>query len=346
MDSGRRFDIAAVAIVFLVFLVTVYLTKEFLSTILLSIVLVFLLKPVYALLFRVTKHGQISSLLSMMVMLILILAVILGLTGVLLVEISNLVESGALSEIRFSTVSNDLNIWLQNILPGLIYQYVKEIGDIPATIAFYLSPIAEGELASFASNVPALFAQAIVAIFFTYYILIDGSAFVKKAVELLPETKRSAVHYFLQELNSIYTTLFTVYFTTSMLSGVLAAVGFYLLGIPYPLVLGALVAVFTLIPLVGPPFVFVPMAIYYLLLGQLTMSLVILVFGTIVLMVIPENVIRPHLALKSARIHPIVTVLAYTAPIFVVGIMGVFIGPTLYGFLLAAYRAAAHYREI
>jgi predicted PurR-regulated permease PerM len=346
MDLGRRFDIAAVAIVFLVFLATVYLTKEFLSTILLSVVLVFLLKPVYALLFKITKHGQLSSLLSMMVMMILILVVILGLTGVLLVEISNLAKSGALSEIRFSTISNDLNLWLQSILPGLIYQYIKGIGDIPAAIASYLSPIAERELASFASNVPGLFAQAIVAIFFTYYILIDGSAFVKQAVELLPKTKRSAVHYFLQELNSIYTTLFTVYFTTSVLSGILAAVGFSLLGIPYPLVLGALVAIFTLIPLVGPPFVFVPMAVYYLMLGDLTMSLVLLVFGTLVLMVIPENVIRPHLALKSARIHPIVTVLAYTAPIFVVGVIGVFIGPTLYGFLLAAYRAAAHYREI
>ncbi|HUI39779.1 MAG TPA: hypothetical protein VLY86_02520, partial [Methanothrix sp.] len=94
MDPGRRFDIAAVALVFLVLLVTIYLTKEFLSTILLSIVLVFLLKPVYSFLFRITKHGQLSSLLSMMVMLILIFAVILGLTGVLLVEISNLAKSG------------------------------------------------------------------------------------------------------------------------------------------------------------------------------------------------------------------------------------------------------------
>lgn len=346
MDLSRRFDIAAGTLVLLVFLVTVYLTKDFLSTILLSIVLVFLLKPIYALLFRITNHGQLSSLLSMMMVFVVILAVILGLTSVLLAEISNLVESGALSEIRFSTISYDLDLWLQSELPGLIYQYVKEIGDIPATIASYLSPIAERELASFASNVPGLFAQSIVAVFFTYYILIDGKALVNQAVDLLPRTKRSLVRYFLQELGSIYTTLFTVYFTTSMLSGVLAAVGFYLLGIPYPLVLGAVVAVFTLIPLLGPPFVFVPMVVYYLLLGDLTMSLVLLVFGTLILMVIPENVIRPNLALRSSRIHPIITVLAYTAPIFVVGIIGVLLGPTLYGFLLAAYRAAIHYREI
>lgn len=110
--------------------------------------------------------------------------------------------------------------------------------------------------------------------------------------------------------------------------------------------MGTLVALFTLIPLVGPPVVFVPMALYYFFNGDYSMSLVLIIFGVVALMVIPENVIRPHLALKSARIHPIITVIAYTAPIFVLGIMGVIVGPTLYGFLLAVYRTVVHYRQI
>ena len=346
MDFSRRFDIASCAIVFFVFMLTIYLTKDFLSTILASIVLVFLLKPIYAPVFRFTRHGQLSSLVSLMIMFLVILLVLLGLTTVLLVEISNLVNSGELSGIRFTTISDDLNLWLEGNLPGTLYQYIREIGDIPAAMAAYLSPIAEKELTGFASNLPALFAQIIVAIFFTYYILIDGKAFVNRAVDLLPLTKRGLVRNFFEELNSIYTTLFTVYFTTSMLSGVLAAVGFYLLGVPYPWVLGAVVAIFTLIPLIGPPFVFVPMAIYFLILGDFTKSLILLIFGTVMLMVVPENVIRPHLAMRSAAIHPIITVLAYTAPIFVVGIIGVIVGPMLYGFLLAAYRSAMYYREI
>jgi len=354
MDFGRRFDIAVEAFVLLVFLVTVYLTKDFLSTILLSVVLVFLLEPLYVVMYRITKHGQVSSLLSLMIVFVLILAILLGLTTVLLVEISNLEQSGAISNVQFSTIPQDLDQWVQSKLPAWLYQYlynigykyVQEIGDIPETIASWLFPIVERELTAFAGNLPVMFAQLIVVIFFTYYILIDGKIIVSRAVDLLPREKRSMVHYFLQELNGIYNTLFTVYFTTSMLSGVLAAIGFSLLGIPYPFVLGAVVAVFTLIPLLGPPFVFVPMVLYYLLMGDLIMSLVLLLFGIVVLIVIPENIIRPHLAMKSSQIHPIVTVLAYTAPIFVVGIMGVIIGPTLYGFLLAVYRSVIHYREI
>jgi len=354
MDVSRRFDIAVEFFVLLVFLVTVYLTKDFLSTILLSVVLVFILKPLYEAIYRITKHEQVSSLFSLLIVFIIILAILLGLTTVLLVEISNLEQSGALSNVQFSALPQDLDQWLQSKIPAVIYQYlydisykyVQEIGDIPSTIATWLFPIVERELTAFAGNLPVMFAQLIVVIFFTYYILIDGKIIVSRAVDLLPKEKKSMVRYFLQELNGFYNTLFTVYFITSMLSGVLAAIGFSLLGIPYPFVLGVVVAVFTLIPLLGPPFVFVPMVLYYLLMGDLIRSLILLIFGVVVLMVIPENIIRPHLAMKSSRIHPIVTVLAYTAPIFVVGIIGVIIGPTLYGFLLAVYRSMIHYREI
>jgi predicted PurR-regulated permease PerM len=346
METSRRFDIAAAITVFLVLIITVYLTKNFLSTILLSIVLVFLLKPVFGYLYRVTRQSQLSSFFSIMVMFIVILSVLLGLSSVLLIEISNLQRSGALTELRFSRISEEFDLWMVENLPEPAAMYVKQVGDIPAAIASWASPIAEEQLSSFAAHLPDLFAQSIVVIFFTYYILIDGEQIAARTIDLLPRERRGMVSHFFQELNMIYTTLFTVYFTTSMLSGVLAALGFYVLKIPYPLVLGAVVALFTLIPLVGPPFVFVPMAIYYALAGNYAMSAILLVFGTVVLMVIPENIIRPHLAHRSARIHPIITVLAYTAPIFVVGIIGVIVGPTFYGFLLAVYRTIIYDREV
>jgi predicted PurR-regulated permease PerM len=346
MDLDRRLENIAQITVLLAIIVTVYLTKDFLSTLLLSIVLVYLLKPIYAAFFRLTKHGQISSFSSLLIVFLAIVGVLLGLISLLATEVSNLQMSGDLADIRLANLSEDLNAWMELYIPDPLYGLVKEIGDIPSAIAAWTIPIVERELSSFASELPILFAKAIVAIFFTYYILIDGRYIAEKAVELLPYKKRGVTKHFLRELNGIYTTLFTVYFTTSMLSGVLAAIGFLVLGIPYHIVLGAVVGVFTLIPLLGPPFVIVPMAIYYLLQNDIGKSIILLIFGAVVLIVIPENVIRPHLALRSSRIHPIVTVLAYTAPVFVVGVVGVIIGPTLYGFLLAVYRTAVYYREI
>jgi predicted PurR-regulated permease PerM len=346
MEIGRRFDIAVDITILMIFIFTMYMSMDFLSAIPLSIVLIYLLKPVYAGIFRLTRHEGLSSFFSLMIVFAVILAVLIGLSDVLLIEISNIQRSGALAAIRLSSISNDLTLWMNNSLPTPVVLYVKGVGDIPAAIANWITPITETQLSGFVSGLPMLFAESLIAIIFTYYMLIDGRHILDRTLELMPKTKRGIFHHFLQELDSIYTTLFTVYFTTALVSGSLAALGFYLLGIPYPLVWGVLVAVLALIPFPGPPVVYVPMAIYYILIKDYQIGIILLVFGAIVITLIPTNIIAPQLALRTARIPPILTLLAFIAPIFVLGIVGVIVGPIFYGLLLAIYRTEVYYRGI
>lgn len=356
MDSinfSRLFNIAAGIAVILAILIAIYLTKEFLTTILLSVIIVYILKPVYATFFKLTRRNRVSSFLVILIVAVLILVFLLVIADILLTEISNLQKSGALSRNWIIDTILGLEMWTKSFLPAWIYSYMLEVAspyaqkvsDIPVAIASFIFPIIQDKLNSFVSNLPLIFAQLIIIVFLIYYILVDGKSFIIWALDLLPSENRGIIQVFLFELNSIYTALFTVYFTTSLLSGVFAAIGFSLLGIRYPIILGAIVAFFTFMPMLGPPLVFIPLALYYLLLGDVLRFLVLLIFGTVVLMIIPENIIRPHLAMKSAQIHPAITLLAYTAPIFVVGIMGVFIGPAIYGFLLAVFRAAVTIHE-
>jgi predicted PurR-regulated permease PerM len=343
MEIGRRFDIIVDIAILMIFIVTVYMTKDFLSTIPLSIVLIYLLKPVYAGIFRLTRHKGLSSFFSLMIVFAVILAVLIGLSDVLLVEIYNIQRSEALAAIRLSVISNE---FMNSSLPAPVVLYLKGVGDIPVAIANWIAPIAEAQLSGFVSSLPVLFAESLIAIIFTYYMLIDGRHILDLAVELIPENKKGIFRRFLQELDSIYTTLFTVYFTTAIISGSLAALGFYLLGIPYPLVWGTLVSVLALIPFPGPPLVYVPMAAYYFLIKDFQMGIIILVFGAIVVTLIPGNIIAPQLALKTSKIHPILTLLAFIAPIFVLGIVGVILGPMFYGLLLAIYRTEKYYSKM
>lgn len=346
MDISRRFDLAVDIGILMVFIATLYMSKDFLSAIPLSIVLIYLLKPVYAGIYRLTRHEGLSSFISLMIVFAVILAVLIGLSGVLLIELSNIQSSGALAAIRLSGISKDFIIWMNSNLPAPVVVYLNGIGDIPSAIANWIAPIAEVQLSSFVSSLPILFAESLIATIFTYYMLIDGRHILDRAVELMPKTKRGIFHRFLHELDSIYTTLFTVYFTTAIISGSLASLGFYLLGIPYPLVWGTLVASLSLIPFPGPPLVYVPMAIYYFLAKDYQMGIILLVFGVTVITLIPSNIIAPLLALRTARIHPILTLLAFIAPIFVLGIVGVIVGPLFYGLLLAIYRTEMYYNKI
>lgn len=363
MDLSRKFYTGALALVLLVTILTIYVTKEFLTTILLSVFLAYMLNPVYKYALRLTGKRSLSSFLSIILVFIVFVFFVISAIGVLSNEVSVLLTSED-AYLLVSNFSSNVNSFVENSLPGPIGSYVKQAGGLsiaaekylPPALAYYfvhlsdlslavmswVLPILQNSISGFLSDLPIRFAQFLVAIFFTYYFLIDGRDMVYKVVSELPE--KDLVQHFIKDLNTIYNNLFNVYFITSMLSGIFAAIGFSLMGTPYPVLLGAVVAVFTLLPMVGPVVVFLPMSVFYLLIHDYFRGVFILVFGIVVLTIIPENVLRPKLAMQGASIHPVITILAYTAPIFVMGIMGVVVGPALYGFLLATYRTAVYAR--
>lgn len=363
MDLRRKFYTGAFALVSLAAILTVYVTKEFLTTILLSVFLAYMLNPVYKYALRLTGRRSLSSFLSIILVFIVFVFIVISAIGVLSSEVSVLLASEDAYQL-VSNLSSNANSFVENSLPGPIGEFVKQSGGLsiaaekylPPALAYYfvhlsdlslavvswVLPVLQNSISGFLSDLPIRFAQFLVAIFFTYYFLIDGRDVVYRVVAELPE--KDIVRHFMKDLNTIYNNLFNVYFITSMLSGIFAAIGFSLMGTPYPVLLGAIVAVFTLIPMVGPVVVFLPMSIYYLLIHDFFRGMFILVFGIVVLTIIPENVLRPKLAMQGASIHPVITILAYTAPIFVVGIIGVVVGPALYGFMLAVYRAAVYMR--
>ncbi|MGA9098083.1 MAG: hypothetical protein WB392_04040 [Methanotrichaceae archaeon] len=79
---------------------------------------------------------------------------------------------------------------MNSSLPAPLVVYVKGIGDIPSAIAYWMIPNIEVQLSSFVSSLPILFAESLIAIIFTYYMLIDGRQILDRAIELMPDQKR------------------------------------------------------------------------------------------------------------------------------------------------------------
>lgn len=345
MDSIQKFDAISILIALAVLILTVYVSQIFITTVLFSLVMIFILKPFHNVIYKFTKNSNIASMISLLVVFLAVFTIFLAIASALAAEIMSPQISQDLSGISLSSISTDLKSWTEADLPPNIKPLSKFLDSMELKLESWVPPTLQLGMSKFISDLPVLFSQLLVVVFLTYYMLIDGKKFLSNATDFVPISRRPIMMHLLQELNSIYTSLFTVYFLTSMLSGVLAAIGFFILGVKYPFILGSLVAIATLVPLLGPPVVIIPLVIYYALAKNLMMSIMLLAFGLIFLMVIPENIIRPGLAKKSADINPILTVLAYTAPVFEVGPIGVIVGPALYGFLLGIYRTAVWSRE-
>ena len=225
MDQRRRFYIIFTAIIFVLIIFAIYLSQDFISTILLSFLLAYILDPVFMYFSRnVGHHRRASALASILIIFFILIFVIFAAADALITEMSNLLGLGGVAylQIQASNFSGTINSLSEMYLPALAANYVKGIGDIPTALILMVQPVLQDNIISFASNLPIYFTQFLLAIFFTYYFLVDGRRIINEFVGLLPEKEVST--HFLLELNLIYKSLFRVFFLTSLLIGIIGAI--------------------------------------------------------------------------------------------------------------------------
>ncbi len=337
---SRFYTVATILFIFSV-IAAIYLTKVFITTFMLSIFIAYILDPIYTYLLRVTKNKQISSMITISSASAIILYLVFFAASSLLAEISDLIKSGIASYIERSSLSQAIAIFLDKYLPASL---VSLLDVVPSSIALSISTILKDTISGFVPNIPVYLAQLVLLVLFTYYLFTDGRDLVSSFYENI--SQKTIAHHFLTELNLIYNIFFRIHLLIAVISAIISMVGFFLIGIPYPITWGIVLGFFALLPELGPAGLFVPMAIYYLIIRDYTRALELFFFGEVFLIALPEYILRPRLVMIGASVHPLLTILAFTAPIFVIGTSGIIIGPAVYGLVLAGYRTLAHLRKL
>jgi predicted PurR-regulated permease PerM len=114
---------------------------------------------------------------------------------------------------------------------------------------------------------------------------------------------------------------------TALAQGVLAAVGFWLAGIPAAPLLG--LATFFLSPVpIGPPLVWAPVAFWLFANGHAGWGTFILIWGVAVVSSV-DNFIKPLIISRGSNLPFILVLLGVLGGVIAFGFIGVFLGPTL-----------------
>jgi predicted PurR-regulated permease PerM len=346
MDASQRFNLIAFAAFAISILLAMYLTKELLNAFLVSFFLAYAIYPIDRDILKISGKKRTSSFLTIALIFTFLAIIAFAAVNAMLTESYNLMGAGSTSHIQTQAteLSDYLTALAERYLPIQATDYIDSLGDIPTALVAAFIPLLREWVGNIAMSLPVYLTQALVAVFVTYYFLVDGARFVSKAVELLP--RKDVTTRFLSELNAIYNALIRVFFVAAMIVAAIGSAGFFLLGVPYPVLFGAIMGITAIIPMVGATAVYVPVALYFLLIQDYTRAVLVVAFGIIFLGVLPNNILIPRLASRAASIHPLVALLAFTAPILVVGPVGVIVGPIVYGFALAAYRTMEYFRTI
>ncbi len=113
---------------------------------------------------------------------------------------------------------------------------------------------------------------------------------------------------------------------TALAQGAAGGFVFWILGIPNAILWGTMMAIFSLVPVIGTAIIWVPWTIFLLASGSHIRAL-ILVLAALLFVGMIDNVLRPMLIEGQAKMHTLLVFFSIMGGISYFGIIGMIIGP-------------------
>ena len=119
----------------------------------------------------------------------------------------------------------------------------------------------------------------------------------------------------------------------ALIQGLIAWVGYMFFGVPNAFLAAFLTGLCSIVPIVGTTVVWVPMAVYFAVMGLWGKAIGLLLFGTICISQ-SDNLFRFILQKKLADTHPLITISGVVIGLPLFGFIGIIFGPLLVSLFL------------
>ncbi len=317
-------------IVIVSILILVYLSYKiaapFIPALLAAGVVAVAAHPFYEKLNKKIKKPIVSSLIIIILILTLIVIPLVYFANQLFQETVILYNSA--SSLELTQFSNNLQK-----ITGLNINFERHIREVIKVLAekFVLNS------ANFVENIIKGVLQLFIFFFSLFFFLKDGKEISKNLKKIVPLRQDVEDKLFL-EIKRVIKTMINVLFVIAVLEGIVAFIGFYLFGIPNPVLWAFLIALSVYLPILSPPLIYVPAAIYLGLIGKVTEGVFLLIYFLVIITSYLDNIVKFQIMSKGSNINPIVVLIGTLGGISLFGIAGIVVGPLVLSILFAVYR--------
>jgi len=157
------------------------------------------------------------------------------------------------------------------------------------------------------------------------YLLIDLPHLQRDVLNLVPEAHREEFADLGSKIGRTVGGFFRGQFLVALIVGIMSAIGFRLIDLPFWLIIGAIAGFTNLIPLVGP---FIGGGLG-LLVGSITGGMGLGLQAALVALIVQQidnHVISPNVMKRTVKLHPVTVMLSILAGGTVAGFWGVLLG--------------------
>ena len=322
MSDIKPFIRYEIGIVLALLVASAAIIWQFFTPLLLALITAYILYPIVSRVQKWVYFYDAALAITIFVLLFPLIALLNFVAG----DVTAIVNS-------FSDLSKQVSGFFVAINNYVTYYGLEEYTQNLPNLIDQISKAMQAKLINNLSNLPHILLSIVIYLTGTYFMLRDGY----KAKDLLMRYSNSmhfrdmtAINNFFNGLKNSFDVLFFVHIGLSLLSAILAGVGFYLFGVPYPAIFTLLVAIFGFLPLLGAWLGYGGAALmHYLSFGNSTTALIVFFWGLTFSNILPDFVIKPWMGAKVGKVHPMTILMGFVGGPFVFGFLGFILGPII-----------------
>jgi len=331
------------ALLLLVVLVTVafaWILAPFYGSLLWGTVFAILLTPMYRwLVCRFRNRHALAGATTLIVVVVVLILPLLFLMSSLTNEATRLyqmIQSGELNPgARMRTLFDALPSWLHDMLER---QGVADFEAVQAQVSAAvrrLGQILASHLFNLGQHMLSFLVGLFVMLYLLYFLLRDGSGITRTITEAIP-MRKDRLHALVSRFAVVVRATMKSNLVVALLQGTFGALIFFILGIRSPLLWGVLMAVLSLLPVVGSILVWLPAALYLMSIGSVGKGVVLLIYGFLVIGLV-DNVVRPLIVGKDTSLPDYVVLISTLGGLALIGVNGFIVGPLVASMFVAAW---------
>jgi predicted PurR-regulated permease PerM len=301
--------------------------KPFLGVVAWAVVLVIVFYPVHRRLRARIRRPGLSALLSCLLVVLIVVFPLVVLTTILAGELSKVIPNlpSQVSELMNSqsSVLGRLSDWVQS-------RFGIDTVSSRAFLVDHLKQASERLLgASFniMGNIVSGIVKAFFVLFTMYYLFKDGDKIVDKLPAAMPLSRDQSDVLIMRTKQVVSASVYGVV-TIAIIQAILGGLAFWVLGIPSPLLWAVLMGFICMIPVAGSFLVWLPLAIYLMIMGHWTKAIILIVWGALIISTV-DNFLRPKLVGTQTRLHELFVFFSVLGGISVFGLLGIVLGPVV-----------------
>ena len=316
--------IFSLGILFVLGILAFFMLKPLLLAIILGILLAFIVNPIYKWLDNKINMPSLSISIMVVILLFLILLPIWFLTPIMIDQTLKLYST---------TKTIDFVEPLKKIFPPLFAseEFSGEVGSIIYSFVNKSVNSFSAYLVDIILNFPALLIQLFVVLFTFFFALRDQEKMTAYVKSLLPFSKEVEKKLF-EQTKGITVSVLYGQILIGIIQGFIAGIGFFIFGVKNALLLTLLAVVAGALPIVGTTVIWVPVAIYLVVIGSTFSAIGVSIFGLIANFI--DSILKPMFVSNRTSIPPAIVLFGMVGGYFVFGILGFVLGPLVLAYLI------------